>query len=97
MPFYKLRFLVLVLCIACFNRVTSQIVIADALPGCLNVETIIGIGCDGNGNITNPTAIQVVGNQIVATGSDGAACCSQGGDGNSYFEFEWLCLLHEKE
>ena len=91
MIFYRLRYFLAILLTMTFGKLESQ-VIADALPGCLEIETIVGVACN-LGNITNPNAIQVIGNQVVATGVDGANCClPNGGDWNSYFEFEEITI-----
>ncbi len=61
-------------------------VIADGLPGCLAVENMVGVGCDGGTTFYGINGSD----QFQVQNVDGAACCDpgQGGDWNSYFEFE---------
>lgn len=68
-----------------FNLQGQEVVIADALPGCLdNTITKEGQGCGGG-----TTTFDIVNNQFVVQNVDGIDCCpSFGGDGRTYFQFE---------
>lgn len=84
MTFNSLRYLITSTLLLLFINLNSQ-VIADALPGCLSVENMVGVSCDGG---STQFGINGLG-QFEVTNIDGAACCAAGGgDNNSFFEFE---------
>ena len=68
-----------------FQAIQGQI-IADALPGCLNVIDQLGVECNG----ASTTEFGITGNQFIVNNIDGTSCSCPGGLGNTnaYFIFE---------
>ncbi len=86
MSIFRFRYFAFFLLLTINSNGYAQ-VIADALPGCLNVANMEGIGCGGG---TTTFGINGLG-QFEVQNVDGINCCPvNGGDWNSYFEFEQL-------
>ncbi|MFM2393507.1 MAG: hypothetical protein RLZZ546_1489, partial [Bacteroidota bacterium] len=71
-----------------FTKISSQVTIAEGLPGCLDVDNQMGVACGGG---TSFFGINGLG-QFEVKNIDGITCCggSDGGSTDSYFEFEIL-------
>lgn len=72
-------------CFVFFWTTQNHAQIADALPGCLNLDQLVGVNCSGSTNVN--FGINGLG-QMEVNNINGSACCNIGGNHASFFTFE---------